>query len=61
MELELRELETGQLAGPGGWWPGMQQMAEQCFRPPGSDAPIPSLTQRRSPDMPPSPPSQQQQ
>jgi len=26
----------------------MQRTAEQCFRPPGSDAPIPSLTQRRS-------------
>jgi len=26
----------------------MQRVVEQCFRPPGSDAPIPSLTQRRS-------------
>jgi len=48
MKLELGELETGQLAGPGGWSPGMQRVEEQCFRPPGSNAPIPSLTQRRS-------------
>ena len=48
VELELRELETGQLAEQGGWSPGMQRVAEQCFRPPGSGALIPPLTLRRS-------------
>ena len=63
--MKLGELETGQLAGPGGWSPGMQQVAEQCFRPPGSDAPShPSLSgapSTRATQSFSSPPSQQQQ